>query len=353
MGCGASTATAALCARSTASRVVGVGPACDDRRVESEEELIRRLVAGVPGLGPVAAVDDAGAGRGVFSTVARLHFADGSTLVAKLPGPNRGAAITSGAFERERWTYQLLAPDLPIRAPRCHALVDLDDGAAAFLLDDLGSLRWVDQADGLATDDIARIAAALAPMHQWGRSRLDAHPLDRVRRHAPTTFPAEALAAGLAAAERSWGGEVDLAPLAHRLERRADDLAAFSAAPATICHGDARADNLAFDGDDVVLFDFQQIAVQTPGADLAWLVATSCVVDDQPAAIDAAVTAHAERTGDSVDATLAALRLGTLHPASAVLLLAGRDTDDPAARAFVGRSLRRIAAFAAQVDAGQ
>ncbi len=314
------------------------------------DDLLDRLLGAAPHLPPVDRVDDAGAGRGVFSVVTRVRFVDGSTLVAKLPGPNREAAIAAGAFDRERWAYREVLPHAPLRSPRCHALVDADDGACAFLLDDLGDLRWVDQADGLDPDDVARVARGLAPLHRWAADRLTGPMLAPVRRHAPATFPADALRSGLERAEREWGDRVDLAPLGRRLDRRAHDLAAFTAAPSTLCHGDARADNLAFDGDEVVAFDFQQLAVQSAGADLAWLVATSCRPEDQARAIDAAATAHAAVTGASLDATRASIGVGTLHPASAVLLLAGRDTPDPATRALVGRSLQRIAAFVALVD---
>jgi aminoglycoside phosphotransferase (APT) family kinase protein len=47
------------------------------------------------------------------------------------------------------------------------------------------------------------------------------------------------------------------------------------AAPATLCHGDFRVDNLRFDGDEVIAFDWQLLTVANGVTDLAYFMSQS------------------------------------------------------------------------------
>ena len=115
------------------------------------------------------------------------------------------------------------------------------------------------------------------------------------------------------------------------------------ASGATLCHGDPRADNLAFDRAGApVVFDWQQLAVQLPEADLAWLAATSLTVETRRAVERDLVAGY----GTTMDR----YRLGFVLPGLAVLLLAQREIDSDRTAAFVAASLHRIATAVSDLD---
>ena len=119
----------------------------------------------------------------------------------------------------------------------------------------------------------------------------------------------------------------------------------------TLCHGDPRGDNVVIvdapTGGEAParLLDFQQLAVQTAGADLAWLLATSLDPDIRRASWDDLMAAYADATGGSAADAEEATRIGTLLPGLAVLLLVQREVDDERVRRMVARSTERISAM--------
>ena len=299
----------------------------------------------------ITAQTDVGGGRGTFSEVIRLDLADSdavsATAVAKLPveNINRDAAAASGAYRREAAAYEHLLPLSPVAHPNLHASLTADD-TAAFLLEDLTPLRRVDQLDGLDATDTAAVADALSRFHRYWRSRIEkaGNPVEQlaIRRSTVSGFPLDPVANGLEVVRVRW---VEVAPSGieafARLVANAPALiAAFTsvaASEATLCHGDPRADNLCFSDDgSVVLFDWQQIAVQFGEADLAWLMATSLDPDVRRACADDIVRDH----GGDLDR----FRLGLVLPGLAALLLAQREAGHKRTQRFISTSLRRIAA---------
>ncbi len=331
------------------------------------ENLLSELIAAAFDPPPtVARVRDAGGGRGIFSYVVRIELdwptgepADHQphTVVAKLPGPNRAAALSAGAFERESLAYRDLLPRSPVAAPHCYAQVRLDDGAVAFLLEDLGHLRAVDQLHGLDESALLRVAKELAVFHRAWADEAAELP---VRRHTPALIPEAGLRSGLDALTTRWADAVDAAPFARLLEQRSSLVERFATEPATLCHGDPRADNLVFDdrlvfsqdlaNRSVVLFDWQQVAVQLGEADLAWLLATSATPATRRASEPAVIAAYAEGREQPLEETRHRYRIGSLLPGLAVLMLAQRDVTDARTEAFITTSLERIGAMVNDVD---
>jgi len=279
--------------------------------------------------------------------------------VAKLPteGPNRQAASTGGAYLREADAYRSLLPRSPIRSPEAYAVL-VEGSTAAFLLEDLTPLRRVDQMDGLSGADAITVVAALARFHRFWTAELDrpGSILDRheVRRSALSTIKHPALVEGLAIVRRRWPEvtpeQVDGFA---RLVAKAPELTAiFGAAgrssaggQATLCHGDPRADNLFFAADNTpVLFDWQQIAVQFPEADLAWLAATSLDPESRRRCDHDLVS--------SGDGDPDRYRLGFVLPGMAALMLAQRDAADPRAEQTILSSLQRIGTALVDFDVG-
>lgn len=322
------------------------------------DHRIRRLIH--LAFGPAAevvATTDLNGGRGVFSRVVRADLtwsgADGpvtgrprSVAVKEpAPGPNGAAAVATGACRREAVAYTRLIPHSPVAAPRAWLVHHGPGAAASFVLEDLSALRSVDQLDGLPADDALAVSGSLARFHRhWARP--DRHRNLPLRRAVPATIPAEALQRGLAALDERWADVVDAAQravFARVVARRAELVAAFAAAgPVTVCHGDPRADNVAFAPSGPVLFDWQQPAMQLGAADVAWLAATS-VTPETRRALDAELAAAG-------GCTLDAYRTGLLLPGLAVLLLAQRAADSERTARFIATSLRRIATAVADFE---
>lgn len=327
---------------------------------DQPDDPIRRLVH--LAFGPACEVTgtrDLNGGRGVFSRVVRAELAwnvsDGRATGASrpwsvavktpAPGPNGEAAAATGACRREALAYTRLIPNSPITAPRAWLVHRGPAAAVSFVLEDLSDLRAVDQLDGLPAGDALAVAAALARFHRhW--SRPGRHRNLPLRRAVPAGIPAEALARGLTALDERWADVVDAgqrAVFARLVARRAELVAAFAAAgPLTVCHGDPRADNVAFAPTGPVLFDWQQPALQLGGADVAWLAATSLTPETRRT-LDADLAAAG-------GCTLDAYRTGLLLPGLAVLLLAQRAADNDRTAQFIATSLRRIATAVADFE---
>ncbi len=261
-------------------------------------------------------------------------------------GNNGAAAVTSGACRREALAYRQLLPFSPIRFPSPYLVELADDGAANFVLEDLGAQRAVDQMEGLEPDDCLAATAALARFHRhWpqpaGYAKLN------VRRAAPATIPLAALTEGLAALRERWSSVLDstqLTAFEQLVKRRDRVIEAFvRAEPVTLCHGDPRADNMVFAADGIpILFDWQQVALQFGAADVAWLAATS-LTSSVRRRLDSDL---ADTYGTSMDR----YRLGFVLPGLAVLLLAQREVDDERTARFVATSLERIATALVDLD---
>jgi aminoglycoside phosphotransferase (APT) family kinase protein len=339
-----------------------------DRRSGDAErvvELCRRAFG--PGAVTIEGLTDVNRGRGAFSVVLRAELRwldDGPgpggagapaghrpvAVVAKLPvpGPNGEAAAASGAYRREALAYRELLPRSPVVAPRAYAVDEHEDGTCALLLEDLTGHRAVDQLDGLDRDDAIRVAEALAPFHRRWADGERLSGLD-VRRNTLAGLGPDPLAAGLASLATTWADVLDdeaRRTFAAVVAARSELVRRFDRAPATLCHGDPRADNLVFDDEDrPVLFDWQQMAVQFAEADLAWLASTS---------LETPIRRRVE--GDLVDAVGGdrdRYRLGLALPGLAVLHLAQRELPSERARQFVGQSLQRIAAALADHEVGR
>ncbi len=304
-------------------------------------------------------IDDVNRGRGAFSVVVRVSLAwdrpaptgqpdldRPASVVAKLPvdGPNGAAAIAAGAYRREALAYRHLLAHSPVATPTAFAVEDVADGSCALLLQDLTDHRSVDQLDGLDPRDAERVATELAAFHQhWS-----AQPLDElaVRRNTIAGLPQEGLGRGLALLDTTWAEVLtpsQRAAFAELVRVRPTLAERFEQERATLCHGDPRADNLVYGSDDaVVLFDWQQMAVQFGEADLAWLAATSLDTGVRRNSDQRLVTAY----GGDFDR----YRLGLALPGLAVLFLAQRSLTTDRTRRLVAVSLQRIADAVIDLD---
>lgn len=287
-----------------------------------------------------------GADRGVFSSVwhlSRRHPVPGPfpSVVVKMPksGINGDAARRSGAYAREEQAYRsLLFPKLP--TPACFGIVATVNGPA-FVLDDLTGLHFVDQLQGLDLAHVEAVVDALGTCHRLIDPTI-AQDLG-VRSVTPTTFDRSSLQRGLGSLP---AGAV---PIFEALLERADEaIDSFaSLEDPVLCHGDPRADNVAFsrevDGPVAVLYDWQQIALQAGEADLAWLLATSVPSTDRSSVEPVVIARYAQLTGRKPEAVAERYRRSMVGPGLAVLLLAQRSAAGRLAN-VVATSVERIGA---------
>ncbi len=206
-----------------------------------------------------------------------------------------------------------------------------------------------DQNEGLDPADACRLMVALGQLHdRFAATDLDDLP---VRRAAPSVFGADGLRPGLEALARR--GNQELVPTFSRLVEFRDPLveAFTNAGSPTLCHGDPRADNLAVAPDEqVVLFDWQQMAVQLGEADVAWACGTSLTVEARRRHEAAIVETYA--TGRNLDpaTTFERYRLGYVLPGLAVLFLAQRTSPDAVTSRMISNSIERIGTAITDLD---
>jgi hypothetical protein len=221
---------------------------------------------------------DPGAGQLSAITRIRLEY-DRPTqlpnsLILKFHAPTKAAHEVSmryRAYEREHRFFSEVAVDSDLPVPKCYgSLVDAERERYILVLEDMGSMEFVDQIEGASVEHAARVIKGLARLHAstWNR--------DAIARMAwmqgvdgevnRTIIPADF--------ERNWPrywekygptnpeGSFEIG---ETLSRSFDQLLTRQAELSSqlgilsICHGDSRLDNLAFDrdGDGVYLFDWQ------------------------------------------------------------------------------------------------
>ncbi len=309
---------------------------------------------------------DISGGRGVFSRVFAVDLnwpassADPvpvsiprpTSIVIKLAalGANREAAIASGAYAREALAYQRLLQNSPIAVPICHGISSCADGAIDFVLEDLRSGRSVDQIEGLHVTDARTIVQELGRWHHSSR-RDKLEDLGRsvhLRRSTPRLLPQEGLLRGLQTLRERWSdllSEQQIQNFSRLVERRSELIDAFDQGPTSLCHGDVRADNLIFDydGNKVVFYDWQQAALQSGEADLAWLCATSLSPAIRQEVERELCQIFGDASGEPTGPIWDRYRSALVLPGLAVLFLAQRELDTERARFFVATSLTRIA----------
>ena len=229
-----------------------------------------------------------GVGIGVSSALYRVALqGDGcpSSVIVKLPALDEAAVFTSTMLRmyiREVAFFERLAPEVPVRVPAMHhGEVDPETSRFVVVMEDMAGMRVVDQLEGMAVEDAEVAVDALAAWHaRWWRKADHLADEGVAVSLGDPVYPAvlpivfaegwDKLAAGMeiAPAMASIGPRWTAA-----MPQLLQDLAA---QPATLCHGDYRADNILFDADgSPVLLDFQLTGTGTGAYDLAYFMTQS------------------------------------------------------------------------------
>ena len=175
--------------------------------------------------------------------------------------------------------------DMPISIR--HGIVDVQrDGAAAWVvMEDLGALL-LDAERRISREESRRVMRAAAVLHSafHGRVPDGAATLEaRLGMASPTVAETERAGSDLLPKqfEHAWAAFVEIVEddVAGAVLEAAVDPAPLAGAlraaygGETLVHGDLRDDNLGFDGDQVVLIDWDLATAGTPTVDFAWYLA--------------------------------------------------------------------------------
>ena len=238
---------------------------------------------------PITAIhhEQIGEGIGVSSAVYRTSLTGGDvdSVVVKLPALAEEAVFTSAVLRmyiREVRFFDSLASRSPIRVPKGYfGAVDVETSAFVQVMEDMGSMRVVDQNEGMTIDDAKQAIDELARWHAewWGDADAAVDRGDAVCLSDPV-YPA-VLPMVFAEGWEKVNAAMTVDPVITAVGPGWSDwmpgaLAGLAAAPNTVIHGDYRADNILFDADgNVVLLDFQLTGRGSGSYDLAYFVTQS------------------------------------------------------------------------------
>ena len=313
---------------------------------------------------PVSVLDvrDIGHGLGMVSSIHRVTLAGAgpASVIVKMPSLDEAARFNAAILRlniREVGFYRELAPQCPVRVPVAHfAAVNPDTHDFVLVLEDMGSLRFVDQVEGMGPDDARSAVTELAKwhLHWWEAAGPIVERGIAVSIHDPIYPPLlpPVFAEGWARIESTMSVPEPVRMAADgwvgALPRLLDIV---GTAPMTLVHGDYRADNMVFDDEGrVALFDFQVLGESTPAGDLGYFVTASLAADVasrvEPELFDLWRDAlHAGGVPESVTAPMwdryrAAALFCVCYP---LIAARGMDLADERTRALLAASFDRFA----------
>ncbi|MBI3223664.1 MAG: phosphotransferase [Mycolicibacterium cosmeticum] len=206
------------------------------------------------------------------------------TVIVKLPAESeaRGGMELLGGYRRELDFYQRIAPVAPLATPKCHA-ARMSGSDFVLVLEDLQEWENADHLAGLSQAQTRTAIGALAGLHAWSRSAEEAalqyfplvdNPLTRDL-FLPAFTPGWQLY--LSKTEQPVPDAV--ASFADRFAELAPQALSALTERAMLLHGDIRADNMFFRGDELKIVDFQLTVRGAGAADIAYLVSQGLPAD--------------------------------------------------------------------------
>ena len=236
-------------------------------------------------------IDRLGEGVGILSILQRVTptYSSGTkapkSIVVKYPTDDATQRFTADAlvlYIREVIFYRDHASSASFATPKCYAQA-IAEGNTDFtiVMEDIGHLRALNQLEGVSLEDSKILLAKLADFHAmwWGSPKLSGMkdtfpPLSNATYHAVLPM---LWAGGWPSVEEHAGhlipdsvraiGEV----WSSKVEWMLDNLMT----PQTLCHGDYRADNLMFNGDEPVAIDFQIVGMGSGMYDVGYFISQS------------------------------------------------------------------------------
>lgn len=201
-----------------------------------------------------------------------------ASVIVKLPADSeaRGGMELLGGYRRELAFYRHIAPAAPISTPACH-VARIDGDTFVLVLEDLREWDNADHLAGLSIERTTLCIGALADLHAWSQRNPQADGLqDFPNIDNPLTrdlfLPAFTPGWQLYLEKTGQPVPPAVARFADRFAELAPQALDALSQRTMLLHGDIRADNLFFRGDELKIVDFQ-LAVRGAGAaDIAYLV---------------------------------------------------------------------------------
>jgi Ecdysteroid kinase-like family len=230
-----------------------------------------------------------------------------SSVIVKLAtdDPHRLFIMQSAKFyAREVCFYQELAADAPVRVPQClHAAIDPETSLFVLVLEDVGQLRHVDQLVGCGFEDAIQALRTLAKFqaNYWGKDLGELAATFLPMENGFNQFVVPMLH------QQNWPAARDARPdlwpenvstFLDGFVAKVPQILEGLMGPNTLIHNDYRVDNLLWDGDEIVVLDFQMCSIASGLLDFAYFVGQSI-----PKAL------RQERFNDFLDAYLDELAL--------------------------------------------
>ncbi len=236
-----------------------------------------------------------GEGVGILSILQRIiPTYSGATkapksLVVKYPTDDpvqRGTADALVFYIRELVFYRDCAQSAPFKTATCYGqAIESENTNFTIAMEDIGHYRALNQLEGLSIADAKIMLEKLADFHAmwWGSPKLSgmqetfppllnptyemvlpmlwAQGWPNVEQYAGHLLPDSVRGIG-----DIWAGKVSW-------------MLGNMMAPMTLAHGDFRADNMMFDGDEPVLIDFQIVGTGSGMYDVGYFISQSIATD--------------------------------------------------------------------------
>jgi aminoglycoside phosphotransferase (APT) family kinase protein len=201
-----------------------------------------------------------------------------ASVIVKLPADSeaRGGMELLGGYRRELAFYRNIAPAAPIATARCH-IARIDGDAFVLVLEDLRDWDNADHLAGLSVERTRLCIRQLADLHAWSIDGADDAALqDFPNIDNPLTrdlfLPAFAPGWQLYLEKTRQPVPPAVARFAERFAELAPQALETLSQRSMLLHGDIRADNMFFRGDELKIVDFQLSVRGAGAADIAYLV---------------------------------------------------------------------------------
>ncbi len=235
-------------------------------------------------------VETVGVGSGFAGSIYRIHLTPHdsdsggdvpATLIWKTVSshPSTHTLLTQlGVYRAEADFYTNLARRARIAPRAYYSYFDAESGSVCLLLEDLSQMEAGDQIEGCTPEQARQVVTALAGLHAefWdergaaallGVRRFDSRASASMRMHSASwrRVRESAITIPKGLSDAAYLTAPRVASIKERL----------GATPATLLHGDVRADNAFFEASGVKFIDWQAVRVGRGAYDLAYFISTS------------------------------------------------------------------------------
>lgn len=220
---------------------------------------------------------------GFSSLLYRVHLeGDGvpESVIVKLPAVSAAgdAMKMLGGYAREVAFYRHVAGRAPMGTPEVYAARMVDDsGDFVLVLEDLQGWENADHLAGLSLDRVRCCLEQLAALHAWSTRPANADVLSAFP-SIDSPMTRDLLPAAFGAAWQIYRDK-ESAPVPPAVARYAERFAELAPTAidalderAMLIHGDIRADNMFFSGDQMKVVDFQLAGRGAGATDIGYLV---------------------------------------------------------------------------------